>query len=83
MGELRRSGTVPWAVVGVLAVMLVLYVGAYYATVEPVLAWSWPIRRIPVYQSPVGTSRVADWVEIVFKPIHEFDRRLRPHVWER
>jgi hypothetical protein len=87
MTSSRKPGFVlPVAVT--LAVLLGLYVGAYYAMVRP-------LGPVPFYS--IGDPNDPRWYNetapgIVhgphlgwmrfFSPIHWLDRRLRPHVWE-
>ena len=62
-----------------LAVLLALYVGAYFATVEPYGDVPWySLNFVPEGAGP-EVDRCLDWF---FAPIHRLDRRIRPHVWE-
>ncbi len=70
-----------------LLLFLTLYVGGYYAMVTAervpskpaftsdgaVIIWS--TDMVPEYQFG------GDWSAILFRPIHEIDRRVRPEVW--
>ena len=80
----KRSG---WALAGAgliaLAALSGLYLGAYYGSLSGVAhvpeeirpGTVWP-RRVPEYRFlPVVSV-------IVFYPVHQLDRRLRPEVWE-
>jgi hypothetical protein len=85
----RKSGFVlPVAVT--LAVLLGLYVGAYYAMVEPQI-------NLPGYRGYTVIERTIEpnyWgklpvgfdpngaLKAFFTPVHWLDRRIRPHVWE-
>jgi hypothetical protein len=77
----RKPGFVlPVAVT--LTVLLGLYVGAYYAMVEPVSAEGelpGPIYSLPFHKFDI----LFDWkVTPWFEPAHWLDRRIRPRVWE-
>jgi hypothetical protein len=79
----RKPGVVlPGAVA--LTVLLGLYVGAYYAMVEPTATYAkgvlFPPNIIPVYR--VKANWYLDEAGWVFAPIHWLDRRLRPEIWE-
>ena len=80
----RKSGFVlPVAVT--LAVLLGLYVGAYYAMVEPIPAQKYVLSKgaysaVPTFLATY--SRWDDWLTPLFSPAHWLDRRIRPHVWE-
>ncbi|MCC7419251.1 MAG: hypothetical protein IT428_03105 [Planctomycetaceae bacterium] len=87
----RKPNSVPWIGVGLLAVLIGGYAGAYYAMVTPR-----PSKRIgggnlPFYHLPGYTGSpkryVADWelsyrLAPIFDPIHALDRYIRPQVWE-
>ena len=71
-----------------LAVLLGLYVGAYYTMVRPDDSYPRPQGAkpfaLPYYAAPgtMVTNRnyPGDWNRF-FSPIHWLDRRIRPHVW--
>ena len=71
-----------------LAVLLGLYVGAYYAIVEVLPEWSYVpgTPGEPWYSAswiPPGYRQVVDrCLTPAFAPIHALDRRLRPHIWD-
>jgi hypothetical protein len=78
----------PWRecvyAVGVLTLLLALYVGAYYATVEPFDYSAFISSRHP---PPRGTpipiySFGGESAKTFFAPMHQVDRMLRPDVWE-
>jgi hypothetical protein len=77
----RKPGFVlPVAVT--LAVLLGLYVGASYQTVQVI-----PIERAGNWEFVAGYSLRAfhppqHWGDPVFAPVHWFDRRTRPDIWE-
>lgn len=72
----------------VLAVLLGLYVGAYYALVKPV----------PIFDDNGNPSEKIYWYPLLsrfgdeygmyeglfwfFEPAHQLDHRLRPHFWD-
>jgi hypothetical protein len=75
--------------VAVVALLLAAYVGAYYATVQPlgklVSSDTWMIA-VPFYgpESELYHLDNAPWQERLqpfFAPIHWLDRRIRPQVW--
>ena len=80
MASPRKPGFVlPVAVT--LAVLLGLYVGAYYMTVEPLLLERTSLGTTnPVVA--VANYRRFPALGTLFSPIHWLDRRIRPHVWE-
>jgi hypothetical protein len=72
----------PWKelgyAIGFVVLLAAIYVGAYYATVEPATLWLGPYPNqdkmaIPTYHLPNCES--------FFSPAHEMDKRLRPDVW--
>ncbi len=72
----------------VLLTLLCMYAGAYYALVEPIPASKWFTLRVGTVGRPYG-PRMLPWygstgvaLDRPFLPIHWFDRRIRPHVWE-
>ena len=75
----------PYAAVFVGAVlMLGLYVGAYYATVNSIVYRSLDrshLKSIPYYSLGPSAKLFNDVAEPVFWPMHQIDRRLRPSVW--
>jgi len=87
MSEIRkRPGLVFWAtaVVGVAALVSVLYGGAYLAMVRPdgFCVCGWDTVRPFVYWGPRG-QRVQNehrWI-MFFSPAWKIDRRLRPSRW--
>ena len=68
---------------------LLLYVGIYYATVEPTLdPWHGTVTY-PTYFPPFAEripvsvlDRIDRIAGVVFIPVHTIDRRLRPATWE-
>ena len=95
MSEKRAARElVKW--VGVtLAVLLGLYVGAYYWTVRPEIFDNYPDpgMRVEPWYSFVDPFLADDdpypdanpWFERTrsfFGPIHQLDRRIRPDIWE-
>lgn len=72
----RRPTSLVLPIAVTLAVLLGVYVGAYYAMVEPLRVRGgavWPTYR-GEFQGP--------WSSF-FGLAHVLDCRLRPHVWER
>jgi hypothetical protein len=73
-----------------LAVLLVMYVGAYYAMVSPVEyvpsqldAVYWPRKQTDDGRhEPNLHSEIDDWFTQLFAPMNWLDRRIRPHVWK-
>jgi hypothetical protein len=64
--------------IGVVAFLVALYVGSYYALVEKKEAFavsSWALGNWPSYR--VGGA----WAEKLYDPMYHLDRRLRPHIW--
>lgn len=99
MSEPRKPGPIlPIAVT--LAVLLGLYVGAYYLMVQPLgfsSCFHCPVDAVvPGYpftqHKHVGsfwdeldsleTHRADSRWEPFFRPAHQLDRCIRPHVWE-
>ena len=65
----------------VLAVLPVLYVGAYYLTVDPL---DTVIDIHPYYLAPWESAYSATFnprATRIFQPFNRIDRWLRPHVW--
>jgi hypothetical protein len=64
--------------------IVLLYVGAYYATARPTLTT--PTGKIaPWYHiasSPNENWKYFELANQVFAPMVWIDRRIRPHVWE-
>jgi hypothetical protein len=84
----KRAGRelIKW--VGItLTVLLVVYVAAYFAMVDSRLAFDGRnVWRDHYYEKslPAWRNR-AVWsgrLGALFTPIHQLDRRLRPHVWQ-
>ena len=80
----KRSG---WALAGAglisLLALLGLYLGAYYGSLAGVTHISEEIRPGTVWPRRMPEYRFVPWVSaIVFYPVHQMDRRLRPEVWE-
>jgi len=70
---------------GVLT-LLVLYVGAYYATVRPVRqvapgSWYWAVDMAPRY-GPNSWEQFHSAAQPIFWPINQLDRKLRPEFWK-
>jgi hypothetical protein len=66
----------------VLAVLLGLYAGAYYATVKSI---EMDFVVFPFYGASWmrdSSGRLNERLVQVFRPMHWLDRRLRPHLWE-
>lgn len=78
--ERKPASWLTWAAIVVAG--LALYVGAYYTTVD----WAWGgIGRIfPHYRVPgmEYLPQVDSWLGMIFSPIHELDRHIRPNVWQ-
>lgn len=76
----QRNSNVVFPIVAFLAAMLAVYVGAYYAKVDSTQfssVRSTRVRYLPDY------GRGHRWLNPLFAPIHEIDRRIRPGVWSR
>jgi hypothetical protein len=84
----RKPLSAPWIAAVVLAVLLLGYVGAYYAIVyslavpqvDDVTGAITHTNFVPYY-SGFGFDAQERLGEI-FNWIHALDRRIRPHVWE-
>jgi hypothetical protein len=78
----KRAGRelAKWVAV-TLTVLLGLYVGAYYWLVSPFHSpngcWTHAGYRVSC-----DTLDDAAWWQGLFRPLHQLDRRIRPHVWE-
>lgn len=60
---------------------MILYVGAYFALIEPLEASNG--LMIPWYRVYGDAGYRSDRIcERFFEPIHRLDRRLRPGVWQ-
>jgi hypothetical protein len=85
MRDDKRSGNAAWIVAAVLLVLPVVYVGSYLALVEPHSHLVF-VRRSAVKQTPrnVSNYRYGDDVsEVVFWPLEQLDRRIRPKAWDK
>ena len=70
-----KSGRYLMIAVALLALLAVLYAGAYYALVEPVeLLWS----RGGFAHYRYG----GEMAKHLFAPVHHLDRLLRPRLWK-
>lgn len=69
-----------WIIVGVLALLPVLYLGSYWLLVRP---FAIMISRGPGTGSyDVRHYRYGgDYAETVYWPLEQFDRRIRPGQW--
>lgn len=79
--ERKRGAVLP--VVVTLAVLLCLYVGAYYGTVRPspTTASAEIVEWYRIAWEPNYDWKYQAWASRVFAPIVWLDRPLRPHVW--
>lgn len=76
--EEKRSYAVP-VIAGVLLLLPCLYVGSYYALVEPtsILSLSYDdVTFLPYYSVGGETAKAA------FYPVHRLDRLVRPSHWQ-
>ena len=76
-----------WALAGAAFVSLIallgLYLGAYYGSLTGVTHVAEEIRPGTVWPRSIPDYRFLPAVSaIVFYPLHQLDRRLRPEVWE-
>ena len=60
---------------GGILLIVALYVGVYYALVDRVPG----LDRGKMWHTPSPFGRVA--VKVIFWPIHEIDRKMRPSFW--
>lgn len=73
-------------VLSALAILSLLYVAAYYATVKISVS---EMRVTNTHLAFFNSERAADYriggraARIIFSPIHELDRRLRSSVWSK
>lgn len=71
-----------------LALLLGLYVGAYYASVDtmPIVGdlsvWNMPHYSRIVPSTVRNRHAWNDRLKMLFEPIHWLDRRIRPQVWD-
>ena len=88
-GHAQRNSTVTLVAVSLL---LVLYVGAYYALARPMLVAISPstspiasrsgwIQIAPAY-APLPSWLSHQLVTVLFRPIHTVDRWVRPDYWK-
>lgn len=81
----RKPSSIHWIGVAVMAVLVLAYVGAYYAMVQPLdLGRS---KSFAVYSdlgpfAPDEEIAAENRRVTVFAPIHWLDRRIRSRVWE-
>lgn len=70
-------------VIVTLAVILGVYVGAYYALVKPAEAMFGigTVEIPPDYAAIESLSIPWEWPARLFAPVHWVDVRLRPKVW--
>ena len=81
-----KTGRGWWALAAMVAGSLVLYAGAYYATVRPVLhvapgGWHWAADMAPRY-GPDSWEQFHFAAQPLFWPINQVDRKLRPEIWK-
>jgi hypothetical protein len=78
-----------WTGCAALGVLLGGYVGAYYAMVVPTPPWcgvglgtgGGRLVGSLLLNQPAAQYRVPA-LKRVLEPMHQIDRRIRPHVWE-
>mgnify|MGYP001128590836 CR=1 FL=1 len=67
--------------------VLLLYVGSYCLLIEKNRVSDLAARWNDVGGIPTNTDPVYRWggsaVDLIFKPIHWFDRRVRSHYWSK
>jgi hypothetical protein len=81
--EKRSRWTLAGAGLISLVALLGLYLGAYYGSLSGVAHVAEEIRPGTVWPRRVPDYRLLPAVSaIVFYPVHQLDRRLRPEVWE-
>jgi hypothetical protein len=86
-----RKHVAPILAVILLLLPLLLYVGSYFALVEPSGILKFTIPAQPAVSGFVAINSSAtevhfyrsggDWERRVFWPLEQFDRRLRPEAW--
>jgi hypothetical protein len=65
--------------IGFVVVLAAVYVGAYYATVRrEVVTEHTDGRRFAVSAYPF----MREELDLLFRPIHEIDRAIRPEYWQ-
>jgi hypothetical protein len=64
---------------GVVVLLAAIYVGSYYATVQPKY-----FRMPPGDRACLVEYRLDDegWLKVFFAPMHDLDRQIRPEWWE-
>ena len=82
----NRPSSTAAPILAVLAVVLVLYVVGYVATLDGVEDSHLSVRTggsVTLYITHEPRYRFGQrWCEGLFWPIHQLDRRLRPELWD-
>jgi hypothetical protein len=88
MSEPRKPSLILPVAVAML-LLLAGYVGAYYWLLDVAFDSADHVTLVPIYYSIYFSERFEydswEWswrLTPFFAPIHWFDRRIRPHVWE-
>jgi hypothetical protein len=79
--------------IGFVVLLATLYVGTYYAMaqrgVEPEIDWAASQKKPGLgvvttgkMLASVSYSFENEWVDVIFGPMHQMDRRLRPEYWQ-
>lgn len=80
-GPMRMKSRGRLIIAVVLLLLPVLYLGSYFALVIP------PYCQAPIavwgFQHPMSNYRCGNgWVDRIFRPIEQIDRKIRPWAWE-
>jgi hypothetical protein len=65
--------------IGFVVLLAALYVGSYFLAVTPTTFASPDGGGVSIRMKP---AYPAEWMEPVFAPIYEIDRKLRPEAWK-
>ena len=86
-----RKHIAPIIAVILLLLPLCLYVGSYFALVEPSGIMQFTIPAQPAASGFIAINSSytevefyrsgGEWAKRLFWPLEQIDRRLRPHVW--
>ena len=86
---MKHESRAPLIVALVLLILPVIYVGSYLALVVPHGRWAYDglilnSGRVTHYRNlrNVSRHRRKELTEILFWPLEQIDRRVRPEAWE-